>query len=264
MMNRVFVTVLYFIAACNCYLSAQDKKLFSTLPSSYTGVTFRNDIQEDNKFFYYDYMYLYNGAGVAVGDINNDGYQDIDFSSTTVFNNLYMNTGNMKFTDITDKAGVSGGMGIKTGANMIDINNDGWMDIVVSKSGPFDIPYRRKLVYINNGDLSFTDKSKEYGLDEASHTTQTIFFDYDKDGDKDAFLVNHSMDLNNNMVINVKIENGKIVMIDDTARQYVSLRLYENRNGHFADVSKKAGISTNTFGLGAGVADINGDGWPDI
>ncbi len=263
-MYKPFPVLLYFILACNCCSLAQDKKLFSTLPSSYTGVTFRNDIQEDSKFFYYDYMYLYNGAGVAVGDINNDGYQDIYFSSTTGFNKLYMNTGNMKFIDITDKAGVSGDMGIKTGVNMIDINNDGWMDIVVSKSGPFDIPYRKKLVYINNGDLTFTDRSKEYGLDEASHTTQTIFFDYDKDGDRDAFLINHSVDFNNTMVLNAKIVNGKIVMIDDTARQYVSLRLYENRDGHFADVSKKAGISTNTFGLGAVVADINQDGWPDI
>lgn len=259
-----YLILLSFIIAYTVSSSAQDKKLFSTLPSSYTGVTFRNDIYEDNKFFYYDYMYLYNGAGVAVADINNDGYQDIYFSSTTGYNKLYMNTGNMKFVDITDKAGVNGGMGIKTGVNMIDINNDGWMDIVVSKSGPFDVPYRTKLVYINNKDLTFTDRSKELGLDEASHTTQTQFFDYDKDGDMDAFLVNHSMDFNNNMVINAKIVNGKMVMIDDTSRQYVSLRLFENKNGHFVDVSKKAGISTHTFGLGAVVADINLDGWPDV
>lgn len=256
-----------FFASFQSAILAQatsDKKLFSTLPSSYTGVTFRNDIYEDNKFFYYDYMYLYNGAGVAVGDINNDGLQDIYFSSTTGFNKLYLNKGSLKFEDITDKSGVTGGMGIKTGVNMIDLNNDGWMDIVVSKSGPFDVAYRKKIIYINNKDLSFTDKSAELGLDEASHTTQTQFFDYDKDGDMDAFLVNHSMDFNNNMVINAKMENGKIVMIDDTARQYVSLRLYENRNGRFVDVSKKAGIWTHTFGLGAVVADINLDGWPDI
>ncbi|MEK7225106.1 MAG: VCBS repeat-containing protein, partial [Bacteroidota bacterium] len=242
-----------FFASFQSAILAQatsDKKLFSTLPSSYTGVTFRNDIYEDNKFFYYDYMYLYNGAGVAVGDINNDGLQDIYFSSTTGFNKLYLNKGSLKFEDITDKSGVTGGMGIKTGVNMIDLNNDGWMDIVVSKSGPFDVAYRKKIIYINNKDLSFTDKSAELGLDEASHTTQTQFFDYDKDGDMDAFLVNHSMDFNNNMVINAKMENGKIVMIDDTARQYVSLRLYENRNGRFVDVSKKAGIWTHTFGLG--------------
>ncbi len=263
-MFRSFFILLLFILAFSVSIQAQEKKLFSSLPSSYTGVTFRNDIEETNKFFYYDYMYLYNGAGVAVGDINNDGYQDIYFSSTTGFNKLYMNIGNMKFMDITERAGVSGGQGIKTGVNMIDINNDGWLDIVVSKSGPFDVQYRTKLVYINNGNLSFTDKSKEFGLNESSHTTQTQFFDYDKDGDMDAFLVNHSMDFNNNMVINAKMVNGKIVMIDDTTRQYVSLRLMENRNGRFYDVSKKAGISTNTFGLGAIVTDINLDGWPDV
>lgn len=262
---RVLLFASLLLSVCKSILSqTTEKKLFSTLPSSYTGVSFRNDIHEDNNFFYYNYEYLYNGAGVAVGDINNDGLQDIYFCSTTSFNKLYINLGNMQFREITDAAGVNGGMGIKTGANMIDINGDGWMDIVVSKSGPFDVQYRTKIIYINNGNLTFTDKSKEYGLDDASHTTQTIFLDYDKDGDMDAFLINHSVDYNNNMVINAKMENGKMVMIDDTARQYVSLRLYENRNGHFSDVSRKAGIWTNTFGLGAVVADINLDGWPDI
>ena len=261
-MYRVIIVVCFIIACNHCL--AQEKKLFSTLPSSYTGVTFRNDIYEDNKFFYYDYMYLYNGAGVGIADVNNDGLQDIYFSSTTGFNKLYINKGNMKFTDITEKAGVNGGLGVKTGVNMIDINNDGWMDIVASRSGPFPTEYREKIIYINNKDLTFTDRSKEYGLNDASHTTQTQFLDYDKDGDMDAFLVNHSMDFSNNMVINAKMVNGKIVLIDDTARQYVSLRLYENRNGKFTDVSRKAGIWNNGFGLGAVVADINLDGWPDI
>jgi hypothetical protein len=264
--QRSFILAWLAILVCSRTVWSQttEKKLFSTLPSSYTSVTFRNDIYEDNNFFYYTYEYLYNGAGVAVGDINNDGLQDIYFCSTTGFNKLYLNLGNMQFRDITDAADVNGGMGIKTGVNMIDISGDGWMDIVVSRSGIFEPQYRTKLIYINNGNLTFTDKSKEYGLDDASHTTQTIFLDYDKDGDMDAFLINHSVDFNNNMVINAKMENGKIVMIDDTARQYVSLRLYENKNGHFTDVSRKAGIWTNTFGLGAVVADINGDGWPDI
>lgn len=263
---RPFIAVLLMMVLFCDFSRSQtnEKKLFSTLPSSYTGVTFRNDIHEEKNFFYYDFVYLYNGAGVGIGDINNDGLQDIYFSSTTGFNKLYLNNGNFKFTDITDKAGVNGGMGIKTGVNMIDINNDGWLDIVVSRSGPFAVSYREKIVYVNNHDLTFTDRSKEMGLNDASHTTQTQFFDYDKDGDLDAFLVNHSMDFANNMVINAKMENGKMVMIDDTTRQYVSMRLYENRNGRFTDVSLKAGISTHSFGLGAAVADINQDGWPDI
>ena len=165
-----------------------EKKLFSALPSSYTGVTFRNDIYEDNKFFYYNYMYLYNGAGVSTGDINNDGLQDLYFSSTTGFNKLFLNLGNLQFKDITEQAGVNGGMGIKTGVNMIDLNGDGLLDIVVSKSGPFAIPYRQKIVYINNGNLTFTDRAAEYGLNEPGHTTQTYFLDFDRDGDMDAFL----------------------------------------------------------------------------
>lgn len=262
------ICLLIFIAFCpTIFITSQNipgKTLFNRVPSSFTGVGFRNDIYEDNKFFYYDYLYLYNGAGVAIGDINNDGLADLYFSSTTSFNKLYLNLGNFQFRDITETAGVNGGMGIKTGVNMIDINGDRLLDIVVSKSGPFDVPYRQKLIYINNGNLTFTDRAKEYGLDEASHTTQTYFLDFDKDGDMDVFMANHSMDFKNNMVVNAKLENGKIVMIDDTARQYVSCRLFENRNGRFADISKKAGIWTNSFALSASIADINNDGWPDI
>ena len=263
---RTGVSLIIFIWSVQSVTGqpANEKKLFSLLPSSYTGVKFRNDIYEDNKFFYYDYMYLYNGAGVGIGDINNDGLQDIYFSSTTSYNKLYLNLGNLQFKDITDEAGVNGGMGIKTGVNMIDLNGDGFLDIVVSRTGPFDILYRKKIIYINNGNLTFTDKSKEYGLDDASHTTQTYFLDFDKDGDMDAFLANHSMDFNNNMVVNAKMENGRMVMIDDTTRTYVSCRLYENKEGRFVDISKKAGIWTNSFALSAAITDINNDGWPDI
>lgn len=263
---RIFIFLLCCYASV-LQVDAQasvEKKLFTALPSSYTGVTFRNDIHEDNNFFYYNYMYLYNGAGVSIGDINNDGLQDLYFSSTTGFNKLFLNLGNLQFKDITEQAGVNGGMGIKTGVNMIDLNTDGLLDIVVSKSGPFDIQYRHKIVYINNGNLTFTDRAAAYGLNEPGHTTQTYFLDFDKDGDMDAFFINHSMDFNNNMVVNAKIENGKMVMIDDTARQYVSCRLYENRNGQFTDISQKAGISTNSFALSASITDINNDGWPDI
>ena len=243
---------------------AQDKKLFSSLPSSQTGVRFSNTLFEDETINFYSYGYLYNGGGVAIGDINNDGLPDIYFSSTTGFNKLYLNLGNLQFRDITETAGVKGELGVKTGVNMIDINNDGWLDIVVSRAGPFQPAFRKKLVYFNNGNLSFTDRARETGLDDASFTTQTYFLDYDRDGDMDAFLVNHPISFNNTMVLNAKMVNGKPVVIDDTARQYVSHRLYENRNGRFTDVSKKAGISTYAFGLSAGIADLNNDGWPDI
>ncbi|MBM3415970.1 MAG: RNA-binding protein [Bacteroidetes bacterium] len=256
------IVLVYFWAAAG--IIAQDKKLFTTMPSSHTGITFNNQLYEDDNINFYSYGYLYNGGGVAIGDINNDGLPDIYFSSTTGFNKLYLNLGNLQFRDITDAAGVSGELGVKSGVNMVDINNDGWLDIVASRAGPFQPQFRRKLVYVNNGNLTFTDKAKEIGLDDASFTTQTYFFDHDKDGDMDALLINHPISFNNTMVLNGKMVNGKLVIIDDTARVYVSHRLYENRNGRFVDVSKKAGISTYAFGLSAGIADFNDDGWPDI
>lgn len=244
--------------------AAQDKPLFSRLPSSETGVRFSNLLHEDETINFYSYGYLYNGGGVAIGDINNDGWPDIYFSSTTGYNTLYLNLGNMQFRDITESAGVNGGQGIKSGVNMVDMNNDGLLDIVVSRSGPYQPQFRRKIVYINNGNLTFTDRAPEMGLDDASFTTQTYFLDYDKDGDLDALLVNHPVSFNNTMVLNGKMVNGKLVVIDDTARTFVSHRLYENRNGRFTDISRKAGISTYAFGLSAGISDFNGDGWPDI
>ncbi|HEY5773923.1 MAG TPA: VCBS repeat-containing protein, partial [Chitinophagaceae bacterium] len=160
----------------------ETKKLFSLLPPGETGINFRNDIIEDANMFYYKYEYLYIGAGVAAGDINNDGLQDLYFASTLGTNKLYLNLGNFQFKDITEQAGVSAAAGMKTGVNMIDINGDGWMDIVVCKSGPTDPAARTKHVFINNGDLTFTDKAKELGLNDASFSTQSYFFDYDKDG----------------------------------------------------------------------------------
>jgi hypothetical protein len=252
-----------FLLSANAQ-AVTEKKLFTTLPSSYTGVKFRNDILENSNLFYYTYEYLYIGGGVGIGDINNDGLSDLYFASTTGFNKLYINLGNCQFKDISESAGIGGELGVKTGVNMIDINADGWLDIVVSKSGPFEPQYRKKIIYINNRDLTFTDKAKAIGLDDASHTTQTYFLDYDKDGDMDAFLINHPVNFKSTNVVNAKMENGKMVMIDDTTTQYFSHRLYENRNGFYTDISKKAGVLSHAFGLSVSIADFNKDGWPDI
>jgi len=244
-------------------INAQQKK-FTLLPSSTTGVTFRNDITEDPKMFYYLNEYLYNGGGVSVGDINNDGLPDIYFSSTKGYNKLYLNLGNFKFQDITASAGVDGGEGIKTGVNMIDINNDGYLDILVCKSGYKDPNLRKKILYINNHNLTFTNKAADYGLDDASYTTQAYFFDYDNDGDKDVFFVNHQGDFEKSMTIPATIENGKMIYVEDTNTVFVSNRLFENRNGKFVDVTKKTGLISHTFGLSAAIYDFNGDGYPDI
>ncbi len=261
-----------FIACCLFTLftivaSAQQsnsKKLFSLLPESSTGVSFRNDVVETSNMFMYMYENLYAGAGVCIGDINNDGLQDIYFASTLGSNKLYLNTGNFQFKDITETAGVNGGEGIKTGVCMVDINNDGWLDIFVCKSGFKDPNLRKKILYINNHNGTFTDEAAEYGLDEPSFTIQAYFFDYDNDGDKDVFFVNHPHDFSRSMTIPTTMVNGKMVYVEDTTTVYVSDRLFENRNGKFFDVTKKAGLIDHAFGLSASIADVNGDGWPDI
>lgn len=241
-----------------------NQKLFSLLPTASTGIDFRNDIVETPTMFMYLYENLYVGGGVSIGDINNDGLPDIYFSSTLGYNKLYLNLGNLQFKDITETAGVNGGQGIKTGVTMVDINNDGYLDIFVCKSGYKDPRLRTKILYINNKDLTFTDKAAEYGLDESSFTMQAYFFDYDNDGDKDVYFLDHPDDFSKSMTIPATMENGKIVYAQDTNTVYVSDRLFENRNGKFVDVTKKAGLINHAFGLSASIADINGDGWPDI
>jgi len=243
--------------------NAQQKK-FTLLPSSNTGITFRNDIIEDPSMFMYLYENLYIGGGVSIGDINNDGLADIYFSSTRGYNKLYLNLGNFKFQDITLSAGVNGGEGIKTGINMIDVNGDGFLDIFICKSGFKNPNLRKKILYINNRNLTFTNKAAEYGLEDASFTIQSYFFDYDNDGDKDVFFVNHLDDFSKSMTIPARMENGKLVYVEDTTTVYTSDRLYENRGGKFIDVTKKAGLITHAFGLSASLADINADGWTDI
>lgn len=263
MMKRIAAVFLSFLF--HGITSAQATKQFTSLPSGYTGINFRNDIIEDADVYYFKYQYLYNGGGVAAGDINNDGLTDLYFSSTLGFNKLYLNLGNLKFKDITIQAGVAGVRGQMTGVNMFDVNNDGFLDILVCKSDPFDYNTGHKMLYINNGNNTFTNRAKEYGLDDDSYSIQSYFLDYDKDGDMDVFFVNHPKDFTTINQVNAKVVNGKLVRIDDTTTYRVSNRLFENRNGRFAEVTKKAGLITiNSFGLSGGIFDFNNDGWPDI
>jgi enediyne biosynthesis protein E4 len=263
--RRVFTFLLgvCFASAVSAQ-QANGLKRFTLLPESSTGVGFRNDIVETANMFMYMYENLYVGGGVSVGDINNDGLPDIYFSSTLGSNKLYLNLGNFKFRDITESAGVNGGDGIKTGISMVDINNDGWLDIFICKSGFKDPNLRKKILYINNKNSTFTNRAAEYGLEDVSFTMQAYFFDYDKDGDKDVFFVDHPSDFSKSMTIPATVVNGKMVYVQDTNTVYVSDRLFENRNGKFVDVTKKAGLITHAFGLSASIADINEDGWPDI
>ncbi|MBL0153810.1 MAG: VCBS repeat-containing protein [Chitinophagaceae bacterium] len=227
--------------ACQIFLysNAQQPKLFSSLPGEQTGIHFNNELYEDDRINYYSWEYLYIGAGVAVGDINNDGLQDIYFSSTTGYCKLYLNMGNLQFRDITDPAGVNGGLGVKTGVTMVDFNYDGWMDIFVCKSGPFTPQYREKLLYINNQNGTFTESAKKYGLNDASFSTQSYFFDYDNDGDLDVFFLNHPNEFVTSMQVNATMVNNKMKLIDDTARTYVSHQLLKTAGGIIMKSAKK-------------------------
>ncbi len=261
--------ILLFILLNGLFVIAQSPAFntpqLSLVPSSVSGINFRNDIQETPQMFLYKYEYLYLGAGVCVGDVNNDGFPDIYFASTLGSNKLYLNEGNFRFKDITESAGVNGGAGIKNGVNMVDINNDGYMDIFVSKSGYDDPNLRKKILYINNRDGTFTDRAKEYGLDDVSFGTQAYFFDFDNDGDKDLYLLNHPKDFSKSMTIPATYLNGKLVYVDDTTNtRFVSDRLFENRGNKFVDITAKAGLINHAFGLSVSIADINNDGWQDI
>jgi hypothetical protein len=256
--------LLIFSATAASAQATNTGKQFTLMPESTTGVDFRNDIFETETMFLYIYEYLYVGAGVSTGDINNDGLPDIYFTSTLGSNKLYLNLGNFKFQDITESAGVNGGTGIKTGTTMVDINNDGYLDIMICKSGYKDPNLRKKILYINNKNNTFTNKAAEYGLDDASYSMQSYFFDYDNDGDKDVYFLNHPIDFSKSMTIPATLVNGKAVYNADTNTVYVSDRLYENRGGKFVDVTKKAGLINHAFGLSVSVADINKDGWPDL
>ena len=236
----------------------KDSALFTLLSPEQTGVDFNNVIKEDEALNVLAYEYFYNGGGVAIGDINNDGLPDIYFSGNLKPNRLYLNEGNFHFKDITITAGVAGRKkGWKTGVTMVDINGDGLLDIYVCYSGKGLGRDRRNELYINNGNLTFTEKAKEYGLADTACSTQAIFFDYDLDGDLDMYLLNH----------NIKaFKNVGIHYLKDDFDPLAADKLYRNDDGHFTDVSKQAGITGNpiSFGLGVAVADINNDGWPDI
>lgn len=249
---------VFIICLCSTFAFSQSTTpLFTLLSPKQTGINFINEIKEDEAKNVLSYEYFYNGGGVAVGDINNDGLPDIFFTSNLKSNKLYLNQGNFHFKDITKSAKVSGRNGWKTGCTMADVNGDGWLDIYVCYSGNGNAASRRNELYINNHDGTFTESAKQYGLDDTGCSTQAIFFDYDRDGDLDCYVLNHN------------IKAYKNVGLHYLKNDYDSLaadHLYRNDNGHFVDVSRQAGISGNpiSFGLGVGVSDINGDGWPDI
>lgn len=243
----------------------KEEGLFVFLDSTSTGITFSNIIHENENVNVILYPYLYNGGGIAAGDINNDGLVDLYFSGGLVFHKMYLNLGDFKFKDITEAAGVDGGLGFKTGVTMVDINNDGFLDIYVCKSIVDDTQLRKNLLYINNGDLTFTESAAAYGLDDASNSSQAYFFDMDGDGDLDLYLVNHpsNQDEANNLAVAYN-DKGEIEIVKPKDYTYISDRLYENTGKFFNDITQKAGIENHAFGLSAVIGDFNNDQRPDI
>ncbi|MBP6024988.1 VCBS repeat-containing protein [Ferruginibacter sp.] len=238
-------------------LLSQQKRMFSLLPSTQTGINFNNKLVENAEHNIITYEYFYNGGGVAAGDFNNDGLIDLYFTSNQQANKLYLNKGNFKFEDITKTAGVTGRQGWKTGVSVADVNGDGLLDIYVCYSGDVEPSKRANQLFINNGNLTFTDKAKELGIADDGYTTHAAFFDFDRDGDLDLYVMNHN-------IKNLRNFDAAFVkkMVDPDAGD----RLYENVNGKFIDISRKAGIISNPlgYGLGINIADINNDSWPDI
>lgn len=238
------------------------KSLFENITPSESGIDFTNSIIEDEDINYLHYGYIYNGSGVAAGDINNDGLTDLYFSSNLEFNRLYLNQGNLKFKDITESAGVNGGEGYKSGVTMADVNNDGWLDIFVCKTAIKDSIYRKKMLYINNQNGTFTDRIAEMGLDDRSYTTQAYFFDSDLDGDLDVYFVNHPMNFDDNNYIKPVIANK--LKNSSSEPQFTSDKFYENQKGRFVDRTRESNVFNEAFGLSAVIGDFNNDQLPDI
>lgn len=229
---------------------------FRLLDPSESGIGFNNTIKENDSINVLNYMNIYTGAGVAVGDINNDGLTDVYFSGNMVSGRLYLNKGGMKFEDISETSGIVNSRW-GTGATMVDINQDGWLDIYVCVSGSAKEPERANLLYINNGDLTFTEKAEAYGLADTRQSMQAAFFDYDKDQDLDMYLLVNPAAYENR----VNISQPRKLKGESPSND----RLYRNEgNGKFVDVTLESGILTEGYGLGIGISDINNDSWPDI
>ncbi len=261
------IWLLLVFARCNTEVGNQDVvadspdipgKIFVSENAESTGISFSNNVEYTEEMNVYTFRNFYNGGGVAIGDINNDGLPDIFFCGNQKSNMLYLNKGNFKFEDITGKAGLDSKGVWSTGASLADVNGDGYLDIYICKSGDFTKTNRSNALYINNGNLTFTDKAPEYGLNNLGLSTHAVFFDYDRDGDLDCYLLNNSFK-----------SVGNFDLVKDQRRIPDSVggnKLYRNDSGHYSDVTIAAGIYSSKigFGLGVTVSDLNKDGWQDI
>lgn len=256
-----FFAVLCCMASQSCNRH-REPALFTTLSHEQTGLNFTNTLTPSPSFNMFHYMYFYNGAGVGAGDFNNDGRIDLFFSANQSENRLYLNKGDLKFEDVTAKAEIAQDRGWSTGVSVIDINNDGLLDIYICKVGDYQVLKSRNQLLvcqgIRQGVPYYADKAAEYGLDFSGFSTQAAFLDYDMDGDLDLFLLNHSIH-----------QNGTFARRGQFLGTYHPLsgdRLYRNEGPRFTDVTRESGIHSSaiSYGLGVAVADINLDGYPDL
>ncbi len=251
--------LVVFLFSCEKEPSIEKSKpstSFNLRSHEFTGINFSNNVIENDTLNYFTFPYMYMGGGVAIGDINNDGLSDVYFTGNMSENKLYLNKGDLKFEDISQKAGVSGGDRWYTGVTMVDINSDGWLDIYVSVSGIFGTTNNQ--LFINNKDNTFSEKAKEYGLDDETASIQATFFDYNNDGFLDVFVANYP-------VVKVSMGNKYYHALMQENRIENSGHLYKNNgNNTFTDVTEATGVKNFGMTLGVVVSDYNNDGWKDL
>ena len=268
MLKRLFLSCILATSILSCSNKEQNKEglLFTKLDSSATGISFLNEVKNGADMNIFKYRNFYNGGGVAIGDINNDGLPDVYFTSNLGANKLYLNKGNFKFEDISKKAGVEGNKSWSTGVVMVDLNADGFLDIYVCNAGKNLGDQQKNELFINNKNGTFTEKAAEYNLADTGITTHAAFFDYDKDGDLDVYILNNSFipvsSLNYSNKRELRDKDWDVAEILKGGGD----KLLRNDNGKFTDVSADSGIygSLIGFGLGVTVGDVNGDLYPDI